>query len=145
MSEVVVASLSMFDWALECTVLLKQVWTQTLLHQTFSGTSAVVGTRAKLSLQYDTIHQCRVTVGSGLQLDSRRTPAPQVSLKTQDALSSSYYSARHECNVNRARAEGDTEVHFYHGREYQTAFCFCSYHWHAYTVDAVMCTKAQMC
>ena len=47
-----------------------------------------------------------------------------MSLKTQDALSNSYYNARHECNVNRARAEGDTEVHFYHGREYQTAFCF---------------------
>ena len=52
-----------------------------------------------------------------MQLDSRRTPAPQVSLKTQDALSNSYYSARHECNVNRARAEGDTEVHFYHGMQ----------------------------
>ena len=50
-----------------------------------------------------------------LQFDIRRTPAPQVSLKSQDALSHSYYSARHECNVNRARAEGDTEVHFYHG------------------------------
>ncbi|DBA98134.1 hypothetical protein WJX77_003403 [Trebouxia sp. C0004] len=48
------------------------------------------------------------------QFDTRRTPAPQVSLKTQDALSQSYFSARHECNVNRARAEGDTEVHFYH-------------------------------
>lgn len=50
-----------------------------------------------------------------LQFDTRRTPAPQVSLKSQEALSHSYHSARHECNVNRARAEGDTEVHFYHG------------------------------
>ena len=51
-----------------------------------------------------------------MQFDTRRTPAPQVSLKSQEALSHSYYSARHECNVNRARAEGDTEVHFYHGK-----------------------------
>lgn len=53
-----------------------------------------------------------------LQLDTRRTPAPQVSVKSQDALGRSYHTARHECHVNRARAEGDTEVHFYHG-EYQ--------------------------
>lgn len=54
----------------------------------------------------------------GLQFDTRRTPAPQVSLKSQDALSHSYHTARHECNVNRARAEGDTEVHFYHGEQH---------------------------
>ena len=53
-----------------------------------------------------------------LQFDTRRTPAPQVSLKSQDALRHSYQTARHECNVNRARAEGDTEVHFYHGEHH---------------------------
>ena len=63
-----------------------------------------------------------------LQFDTRRTPAPQVSLKTQDALSQSYFSARHECNVNRARAEGDTEVHFYHGRHIQPILsCACCF------------------
>lgn len=56
-----------------------------------------------------------------LQFDTRRTPAPQVSLKSQEALSHSYHSARHECNVNRARAEGDTEVHFYHGEHHVQA------------------------
>lgn len=75
-----------------------------------------------------------------LQFDTRRTPAPQVSLKSQDALSHSYHSARHECNVNRARAEGDTEVHFYHGE----------HHFHAMWLPVRMlsflsCTDAVCC
>ena len=83
----------------------------TLLQQKVSLMCVTVGVTEFASDCGVNGHICAYCV----QFDTRRTPAPQVSLKSQDALSRSYHSARHECNVNRARAEGDTEVHFYHG------------------------------
>ena len=58
--------------------------------------------------------QKQTTPCNALQLDSRRTPAPQVSPKVGEFLSKAYYDSHQNYQLNRAHAEGTTEVLFHH-------------------------------